>query len=479
MKVLIVNPPSRSRVYGAVFDLSAIEIPVWAGILAEFLEDRGYNPEILDCECERLTIEESAKRIKDFSPDLAVFMVYGQQPSASTQCLPAAEAVAKECGVRTICIGTHPSALPYRTLHEGPWTYVCKGEGPLTVLGLLHVLEGMGRLEDVPGLWRRDGETIVGNPPARTLKTEELGRGLHHFDFRKYKAHNWHAFGTDPSPYASLQTSLGCPYKCSFCCINAPFGGNSYRMWSVESVMKDLAYLANSGVRNIKIPDEMFVLNKTHVEGICNGIIERGYDFNIWAYARVDTLKYDSLLEKLKRAGFNWLGIGIESASSYVRDGVEKGRFNNEKIEETIRRVQAKGINVGANYIFGLPDDDVSSMLETIGLANRLNTEWANFYCAMAYPGSHLYSQARERGWALPESTVGWIGYSQHSYETLPLPTEKLTAAEVLKFRDEAFTQYFTSPKYLELINQKFGKEAVQQVELMTAITLKRKLYEV
>ena len=45
------------------------------------------------------------------------------------------------------------------------------------------------------------------------------------------------------------------------------------------------------GVRNIKVADEMFVLHPKHVLGLCDRIIERGYDLNIWAYARVDTVR--------------------------------------------------------------------------------------------------------------------------------------------------------------------------------------------
>ncbi len=55
-------------------------------------------------------------------------------------------------------------------------------------------------------------------------------------------------------------------------------------------------------MRNIKFADEMFVLNQRHVIGICDLLIERGYDLNIWAYARVDTVKAN-MLDKLKRAG--------------------------------------------------------------------------------------------------------------------------------------------------------------------------------
>ena len=114
-------------------------------------------------------------------------------------------------------------------------------------------------------------------------------------------------------------------------------------------------------------------------------IIDRGYDLNIWAYARVDTVK-EEMLDKLKRAGFNWLAFGIEAASERVRDNVDKS-FGQEEIFRTLEKVRAAGINVIANYIFGLPEDNLESMQATLDLALNLNCEFANFYSAMAYPG--------------------------------------------------------------------------------------------
>jgi radical SAM superfamily enzyme YgiQ (UPF0313 family) len=292
----------------------------------------------------------------------------------------------------------------------------------------------------------------------------------------KYRAHNWHSFDNIHArqPYVSIHTSLGCPYKCSFCCINAPFGKSSYRMWSPDTVIKEIDVLVNKyGVRNIKFVDEMFVLNRNHVLGICDRIIERGYDLNIWAYARVDTVK-DEFLGKLRRAGFRWLALGIESGSKHVRDGVEKGRFGTSQILEVVRKIQDAGIYVIGNYIFGLPDDTHESMQETLELAIEANCEFANFYSAMAYPGSQLYRMALEKGWELPDS---WIGYSQHSYETKPLPTEVLSAAEVLKFRDDAFMTYFSNKNYLDMVRKKFGEDVIQHITDMTKIKLKRKLY--
>jgi radical SAM superfamily enzyme YgiQ (UPF0313 family) len=289
-----------------------------------------------------------------------------------------------------------------------------------------------------------------------------------------YRAHNWHCFDhiNDRTPYATLYTSLGCPFKCTFCCINAPFGKPSIRCWDPDFIITELDILANKyGVKNIKIADEMFVLQEDHVMRLCDLIIERDYGFNFWAYARVDTVK-DRYLKKLKKAGFNWLCLGIESKSKHVRDGAQKGHYNEQDIIDVVRKIQDAGIYIIANYMFGLPDDNYTSMRETLDLSKELNCEWANFYSGMAYPGSKLYDLALQKGWGLPEK---WHDFSQHSYEQLPLPTDHVTAGQVLSFRDNAWQEYNTNPRYLDMIKAKFGQEVLDHINKLTSHKLKRK----
>jgi anaerobic magnesium-protoporphyrin IX monomethyl ester cyclase len=213
----------------------------------------------------------------------------------------------------------------------------------------------------------------------------------------------------------------------------------------------------------------MFVLNPRHVEGICDEIIARKLDLNIWAYARFDTVR-DNMLDKLKRAGFQWLAFGVEAANARVRDDVQKG-FGQEDIFKTINRVRAADIYVIANYIFGLPEDDHATMQETLDMAVELNAEFANFYCAMAYPGSQLYTMAMAEGWPLPQT---WTGYSQHSVDMLPLPTKHIPASEVIRFRDQAFQDFFKNKKYLDMVNQKFGPATVEHIREMASHKLER-----
>ena len=105
---------------------------------------------------------------------------------------------------------------------------------------------------------------------------------------------------------AAIYTTLGCPYHCSFCCIQAPFKAgeqvlgikdsvNSYRFWSPARVVEEIDLLVTRhGVRNIKFADEMFVLNARHVLGICDLLIERDYGLNSLGLRRIDTVKQAS-----------------------------------------------------------------------------------------------------------------------------------------------------------------------------------------
>ena len=130
-------------------------------------------------------------------------------------------------------------------------------------------------------------------------------------------------------------------------------------------------------------------------------------------------------------------------------------------------------INVMANYIFGLPGDTKETIEKTFKLSLELCTAGWNTYGAMALPGSLLYKNALEKGTELPNS---YEGYSFHSYETLPLPTEKLSAKEIITLRDDAFNKYHNHKPFLQLIEKKFGKKAAENIIEMTKIKLKRKI---
>ncbi len=480
--IALLKPGSQRQLYGNLsdFELTAIEPPLWAALLAAFLRQNGFSVALFDAEAEGWTREQAAAALAEAAPRLAVLVASGTNPSASTMNMLGAGALlarVKELApqVATMLLGLHPSALPEQTLLEEKPDFVCQGEGFHTLPPLLEGLARGGGIPEIPGLWRPgpDGRPEAGPRPPVLADLAALPRPAWDLlPMDRYRAHNWHCFDdiTRRQPYAVIYTSLGCPFRCSFCCINALFGRPGIRYRPVAAVVEEIDWLVTRhGVRNIKILDEMFALNEARVVELCRAIAARGHDLNLWAYARVNTVTRP-MLEAMKRAGINWLAYGFETASRRVLTANAKG-YDPDQVDAVVDMTRQAGIHLCANFILGLPEDDYDSMQETLVRMQDINAEWANIYSAMAFPGSRLYAQALDKGWPLPET---WRGFSQYAPECRPLPTEFLSGGQVLAFRDYAFAAYYRNPRYLDMIRRTFGLPTVRHIVHMAEKSLPR-----
>ena len=449
---------------------------------AGYLRNNGHSVNVLDANAENLDFEETISRIKELNPKFVAIICYSQQANV---CTPIIVAVGQLCGLieekipekKVILTGWHPSALPERTLREEACDYVIKGEG---FYGLEALLKGK-ELKDIPGLyWEEKGEIKCNRPPKniQDLSTELSDVAWDLLPMDKYRAFSWMCLSdfNERTKFASIFTSLGCPYKCSFCAIHATYGEHKIRYWSPDWVLKQIDILVQRhGVKHINIHDELFVYNPKHYLAIAKGIILRGYKLNINAFARVDILANLDIekLKVLKKAGFHWFKLGIETGNKKVRSNVGKDSYQLYTVKEAVYKAHSVGIDFCANFMFGLPGDNFDSMQDTLNLALELLPAFPSFFCTMAIPGSELYKISLKNSTPLPET---WLGYASQAYDLLPLPTEHLTAKQVLEFRDYAFDTYFKNPRYLNMIETKFGLEAREHIEQMTKVKLKRKL---
>lgn len=505
LDVLFINPDSSTKAYQDLAKVySAIEPPTWALLLAESCRSKGFGVGILDCDAERLTLERAVSRVKEVKPRLVVFVVYGQNPNSGTTsmigALTLARALKAESHYPKICfVGSHTSALPMEVLSQDCVDLILLNEGVYALHNLLKSdladdlsqIKGIGYKKHGPAGFPmptlNSPQSVV---PQDRMDEDMPGYAWDLLPYREkpldlYRAHFWHAeFDHNKrTPFAAIYTSLGCNFGCDFCMINIVNRTNNgdeidashsrgMRFWSTEWVSRELSKLAELGVRTLRISDEMFFLNRKRYQPILQNIIDSDFKFNMWTYSRVDTVRPDAL-DLFKRAGVNWLALGIEAGNQMVRQEVSKGSFREVNIREVCSTIGGSGINIISNYIFGFPDDNIETMQQTLDMALELNTEMANMYPCQALPGSPMYQLAKKNGWKLPNS---YEGYAFLSYESEPMPTKYLTSSEVLRFRDSAWKQYFTNPKYLALVESRFGLQQRKNVEEMAAIKLKRKL---
>lgn len=505
MDILFISPGNSSLIYQGLSETySAIEPPTWSLLLAESCRSIGIKVGLLDANAEKLNNEAILERVNKLNPRLLCFVVYGQNVNAGTVSMSGAVTVSKYLKSKNlktpICyVGSYVQALPIKALtDEESIDFACVNEGVYTLRNLAS-LNDFSNLENIKGLvWRRNG-VVTMNPPEKVVPNERMEIDLPGYawdllpfnktPFDLYRSPLWHAQYEESkrTPYAAIQTSLGCQFACNFCMINiinrndndeigvaGKYSGMRY--WSPEFVIKEFDKLYSMGVRTIKITDEMFLLNKKFYAPLCEMLRDRGYgkELVMWAYSRIDTVRNPELLKTVRSAGIRWLALGIESSEKSVRLEVSKGKFEEVDIRKVISQVQESDIEVMANYIFGLPGDTLEGMRKTLEFSKELCTAGWNGYAAMALPGSQLYKDAIFKNTRVPDK---YEEFSFHGYDTLPLPTETLDAAEILRFRDEAFKEYHAHPEFLKKIKNKFGEKACENIKNMLQVKLKRKIY--
>lgn len=391
---LLVNPNNR---LDSAF--AAVEPPLWTGLIASDLMRKGETVDILDAEASGLNTEQTVQAIKALKPKRVIVAVMGNNPSVSSTPKMVVTKKLVEM-VRdifpTFVTGLHPSALPEQTKKE---------------LG-------------VPVL---EGKIFDGTPPMPWAFLNP----------RNYRTSVWHCLDGSPrSPYGVTYTSLGCPFNCSFCNIHSLYGSRQVWYRDPADVAKEVDVLVQQHkVRNIKFWDELFTLSTERVIELCNLLIERNYDLNIWAYARTDRVSRP-LLELMRKAGIKWLAYGFESGCDEVLSKVSKRTTLQESID-AVRMTHGANINIIGNFLFGLGYDE-----ETLEFAKTLRLEYVNFYDVKPYPGSDIYN-----------GSTDWKSYSQYGNSH--------------SFQDEAFKDFFTSEEYLRRVEKQFGTQAIRQIEAM------------
>ena len=504
--VVFIAPGNASGIYqGLANDYAAIEPPTWALLLAESCRSVGFNVSIIDVTAEKLSHQKVLDRVNALSPKLIVLVVYGQNVNAGTTGMSGAVALTnfikhKKLSIPIVYIGSHVQALPVETLKkEESIDIVCLNEGVYSLQNLLKLDDiTEDSLATINGIgYRRDGKVFLTNP-EKVVPQERMDIDLPGYawdllpykdkPFDLYRSPMWHAeYDFDKrSPYAAIQTSIGCQFGCDFCMINminrddneevgVASNYSMMRYWSTDFIIKEFDKLFSMGVKTIRIVDEMFLLNPKYYIPLCEKLAERNKndDLRMWAYSRVDTIRRSGILELVRKAGIKWLALGIESANKDIRTEVSKGKFEDVNIKDVVAKIHEADIEVMANYMFGLPGDTKESMKKTFELSKELTTIGWNAYAVMALPGSGLYKEALLKGYKLPNT---YEDYSFHSYNTIPLPTESLTPEEILRYRDKCYVEYHNDEKFLKRIQYKYGSKEVENIKNMSQVKLKRKI---
>ena len=210
--------------------------------------------------------------------------------------------------------------------------------------------------------------------------------------------------------------------------------------------MDEIQMLVNDhGIREIAFYDDAFTTIKKNIDEFCKLFIDwqKKWDMKItWTcFARADWLKPDTA-KLMKQAGCHQILFGVESGNEHIRQDIVHKNLNLDKVFETNKMLQELGIETRASFMFGLPEETVSTMQETIDLAIKLNPDVASFNIIAPNPGTEAYEWGKKNN-CLDDD---WNTFDLASVK-LHIPTA--TDKEILDAYNKAHKQFYLRPSYM------------------------------
>ena len=307
---------------------------------------------------------------------------------------------------------------------------VLAGEGEAVLPAYLAALRDGMSVCSLPGVAARNGEgKIVLTPPPAAMRAED-----------------W------PDVYADgacglenrilyIETSRGCPYNCQYCLSSRD---EKVRALSAEESVRRLTFLAEQGVKLIKLVDRTFNFDRQRAKEIWRGLIDHAqrtgvtptYHFEIAA----NLLDEESIaLLASAPEGLFQFEAGVQSASDAVLKNVGRS-VPFDPVKEAILRVgRAGNIHLHTDLIAGLPGEDMASFEKSFDDTFALGAQMLQLGFLKLLKGSGLRRDAGRLGIIFdPEAPYEVISTREMSFEEL----------NFLKDVEEVLEWYHNSGRY-------------------------------
>lgn len=434
-KILLIYPPSpvmnrEDRCQQPTKDLLVIPPlpPTDLMYLASIAEQQGFEAMIRDYSLGG-NFEED---LNEFKPDYLLLNVATPTLQSDLDCLK----IAKKICPKIITIAKGAVFLTFNSeilLKNKALTYIISGEAEET---LKELLSGDVEINDILGLWHRDGLVAKFNGVRPFIQNlDELP-----FPARHLIDNNIYRRPDNNNVQAVIKVSRGCPHHCFFC-LATPTSGSKVRMRSPENIIAEIREcITKYNIKNFIFWSDIFNQDREWTMNLCKKIIDSGLKFTWSANTRADTAD-ERMAKYMHKAGCRLVSIGVESGSQYILDKIGKGTTINE-IRDTVKAFKKAKIKVYNYFVIGLPWDDEDTINETINFAIELDSDFVSFYTATPLPATRFYHYVKNE---LHEEIESF----ENSYYEPCISTYSLSKERILELHKRAVKAFYLRPLYI------------------------------
>ncbi len=323
--------------------------------------------------------------LKDFQPEIVGLSAMSYQYDSACRVSRICREIKPDV---KIILGGYHSTVMYAEIgashHNELFDFLICGEGEKTFQHLLKELDNCSPdFSSIPGLsYRKDG-MFRHNPQKELINLDTLklpNRNCRVLDQAQFLGQS----------FDCVETSRGCTVGCHFCSIGLMYG-RSVRKFALERVVTDLKCLKEGGKRGVFFVDDNITLDVPRLKRLCELIInEKLNDLSYVIQASVPGIASDPELAKyLKRAGFTWVFLGIESSISRNLEFMGKpGVLQNTRC--AISLLKNQGIGVFGGFIIGHPQDTSKDIQSTYRFALDCQVDHPIIQCLTPYPKTRI-----------------------------------------------------------------------------------------
>lgn len=410
MKLLLIYPNRSQEIIGWG-DLGAIAEPLALEYIAAGAKLDHHQVKILDL---RLHPHDLESTLLTFQPEVVGITGYSMHVLRNLAICKQIKEILPQC--QTIVGGHHATLMP-EDFFEPQIDGIIIGEGVQPFRQILQCLEAGKPATEIPGVWwQTDGKFINGGEPL-PLSLEDIpmpdrlitlfDRGSYYIDWMR--------------PIALLRTTLGCPYRCSFCSLWKIMDGKYY-MRDIERVIDELKTIPE---RYIFLVDDEAFINPQRMFLLAEAIKKAKIDKEYFAYCRIDTfLRNLDLMKTWEEIGLRRVFFGVETIFNHELKDYHK-RLECEQIIAGLNAAKQLNIKVFANFIIK-PDYTHKEFSEIVNFIEKNKVDYPSFTILTPLPGTEAgknFDQIIERQ---PNGRPNWDLYDlQNPVTKTKLPKEE------------------------------------------------------
>ena len=274
--------------------------------------------------------------------------------------------------------------------------YIVRGEGEYALLDLVSALEkGAPDIASISGLsYRRNG--IIEHSPLRERTVD-----LNHISFPD-RTLLMHEESYSSEDMGLIMTSRGCPYACTYCATNTK--QVSFR--SADHIMAELRSVkAQYGTTQFTFKDDSFTANRKKVEELCYKLLQEKLHITWECNTRVNLVN-EPLLRLMKKAGCNFVKVGIESGSERILQSMNK-KITHDQVWQAVKLFRRIGIHWTGYFMMGIPGETEEDIRKTINFMYDIKPDFACIGVYEPFPGTRMFDDGIQRGLVKSKMSLG------------------------------------------------------------------------